>query len=181
MKNKKTPPRLNGPIPGQSLTTEPGNRPWEKPPRITGVDEAINFYVDKLTEPKTSAMIMDKVEEGMPLTLLADTFQTLSVAKGIHSLDTGVIVAPVIIELLKAMAEDMDVNYTIGTEDDANSRSAEDEEMAEDVAATLLRTSGGPSKDMDTEEDIDLTDEKEPEPKRRGLMARKMETTEDGI
>ena len=112
---------------------------------------------------------------------MADTFQTLSVAKGIHSLDTGVIVAPVIIELLKAMAEDMDVNYTIGTEDDANSRSAEDEEMAEDVAATLLRTSGGPSKDMDTEEDIDLTDEKEPEPKRRGLMARKMETTEDGI
>ena len=182
MKSKKTPPALNGPIPGQSLTTEPGNRPWEKPPRLTGVEEAIDFYVDKLTEPKTTAMIMDKVEEGMPLILMADTFQTLSVAKGIHSLDTGVIVTPVIVELLKAMAEDMDVEYTVGTEEDASTRTAEDEEMAQDVANTILRDG---TKEMPMDEpEVDLEEEEQEEkPERAGLMARKKveAVEEDGI
>jgi len=182
VKSKKTPPTLNGPIPGQSLTTEPGNRPWEKPPRITGVQEAIDFYVDKLTEPKTTAMIMDKVEEGMPLILMADTFQTLSVAKGIHSLDTGVIVTPVIVELLKAMAEDMDVEYTVGTEEGASTRTAEDEEMAQDVANTIIRD-GAKEMPMD-EPEVDLEEEEQEEkPERAGLMARKKveAAEEDGI
>ena len=182
MINKKAqPPSLNGPIPGQSLTTEPGNRPWEKPPRIAGVDEAINFYVDKLTDPKASAMIMDKVEEGMPLTLMADTFQTMSVAKGIHTIDVGILVTPVIIELIKAMAEDMDVEYTIGTEEDADTRSSEEEEMAQDVVKSMFRK--GSSEMDETEERVDLEDEQEAEPKKAGLMARKdtEATEEDGI
>lgn len=177
---KKQPPQLNGPIPGQSLTTEPGNRPWEKPPRLTGVQETIDFYIDKLTEPKTSAMILDKVEEGVPLTLMADTFQTLSVAKGIHTIDTGILVAPVIIETIKAMAEDMDVEYTLGTEEDADVRGAEQEEIAQDIAATLMRSSGDPMEEVTTEEE---PVEESPKPEKRGLMARKdMEAEEeDGI
>lgn len=183
MKSKKTPPVLNGPIPGQSLTTEPGNRPWEKPPRLTGVEEAINFYVDKLTEPKTTAMIMDKVEEGMPLILMADTFQTLSVAKGIHSLDTGVIVTPVIVELLKAMAEDMDVEYTVGTEEDASTRTAEDEEMAQDVVKTMFKQGAKQESVEEPEPEMAEEEQQEEKPERAGLMARKkMEAVEeDGI
>lgn len=181
MINKKAPPpSLNGPIPGQSLTTEPGNRPWEKPPRIAGVDEAINFYVDKLTDPKASAMIMDKVEEGMPLTLMADTFQTMSVAKGIHTIDVGILVTPVIVELIKAMAEDMDVEYTIGTEEDADTRSAEEEEIAQDIATTLMRSSVKASE----ETPVDEMEEATPEPaEKKGLMARKDTEAEeeDGI
>ena len=32
---------LNAPIPGMSLTTEPGNRPWENPPQIVTIDDAL--------------------------------------------------------------------------------------------------------------------------------------------
>jgi len=172
---------LNAPIPGMSLTTEPGNRPWEKPPRITSVDEAIDFYVEKLTDPKTSSMIMDKVEDGMPITLMVDMFQTGAVAKGIHSIDVGVLIAPVAIELIKAMAEDMDVEYTIGTEADARTDS-KDEDITSDVVRKLLSDSGEDEMPMDMEEEEQQQETDIAEPK-RGLMARAehMETEEDGV
>ena len=39
---------LQGPIPGMSLITEPGNRPWENPAMLTTVGETIDFYTEKL-------------------------------------------------------------------------------------------------------------------------------------
>ena len=35
------PDLLDAPIPGQSLTSEPGNYPWEQPPQLNTVDEAV--------------------------------------------------------------------------------------------------------------------------------------------
>ena len=37
----------DAPTPGQSLTTEPGGRPWETPPRQTEAFEVLGFYADK--------------------------------------------------------------------------------------------------------------------------------------
>ena len=41
---------IDAPIAGQSLTTEPGNRPWENPPQYTTVEEALEYYIHKLEE-----------------------------------------------------------------------------------------------------------------------------------
>ena len=35
--------RFDAPIPGQSLTDEPGNYPWEHPPQFASVEEATDF------------------------------------------------------------------------------------------------------------------------------------------
>ena len=37
-----------GPIPGASLTTEVGNRPWENPPKESSLDVVINNYLRRL-------------------------------------------------------------------------------------------------------------------------------------
>ena len=36
---------IDAPIPGQSLTNEPGSYPWEKPPKLNTVDEVISNYL----------------------------------------------------------------------------------------------------------------------------------------
>ena len=41
---------LLAPIPGQSLTDEPNNFAWERPPEITDPDEAVVFHLDRLSE-----------------------------------------------------------------------------------------------------------------------------------
>ena len=38
------------PIPGQSLTEEPGKHVFEKPPEITDVDDAVEYVVGKISE-----------------------------------------------------------------------------------------------------------------------------------
>ena len=44
-------PMIDAPIPGQSLTAELGNRPWQKPPQYNTVEEALEYYIPRLTDP----------------------------------------------------------------------------------------------------------------------------------
>ena len=45
-------PMIDAPIAGQSLTAELGNRPWQQPPQYTTVEEVLEFYVPRLTNPE---------------------------------------------------------------------------------------------------------------------------------
>lgn len=181
MAQVKSEPKLNAPIPGMSLTSEPGNRPWEKPPRITNVDDAIMFYVEKLTEPENAALILEQVEDGMPLLLMADMFQTGAVAKGVHTLDVGIIVSPVIVEIMKAMAEDSDIPYTIGTEKDAKA-GMEDDGLIDRTISEVLSSEDITEEVVEEEFPADEDPETNTEGKsaKAGLMARRTATTPEG-
>lgn len=104
---------LNGSIPGMSLTTEPGNRPWENPPEMATVDEAIAFYAGKILRAREDVMdsMLDIMEAGIPIRNLANIIQTHSVMEGRHSLDVGFLVAPVIEEMLMAVCDINDVKF----------------------------------------------------------------------
>ena len=43
---------LDGPIPGQSLTAEPGNALYERPPEIDTPSEALMAHIEKLNDPR---------------------------------------------------------------------------------------------------------------------------------
>jgi hypothetical protein len=64
--------QLQAPIPGQSLTTEPGARPWEKPARFTLPEEAMGYYLDKFADANRTAEMLDILESGFPVTNLID-------------------------------------------------------------------------------------------------------------
>lgn len=190
---KRTPPMLDAPIPGQSLTAEPGSRPWEKPAKYATPEEAAQFYIENLSQPKKMASLLDKIEEGAPLTLIADTLQTLGVSKGLHSLDVGILVTPVIIEFMKASAEQAEVDYTVGIEEDDELDSV-DETTAKSIAAELFKEKRPvemllEEKDKtpevaDASEDgmESVAEEGEaPRMERKGLMARKKEVERDGV
>ena len=89
----KPSPMLDGPVAGQALTSEPGARPWEQPAMYSTVEDTLLFYLENLSQPKKLANMLDKIEEGAPLTLIADTLQTAGVTKGIHSLDVGILIS----------------------------------------------------------------------------------------
>ena len=60
---------LNAPIPGMSLTTEPGNRPWENPPSMTTVEEALEYYANRIFRADQFARddLLDVLESGFPI------------------------------------------------------------------------------------------------------------------
>tara|TARA_R110000772_G_scaffold85761_4_gene180003 strand:+ start:922 stop:1431 length:510 start_codon:yes stop_codon:yes gene_type:complete len=109
-------PMFDAPIPGQSMTAELGSRPWQTPPKLTTVEQALDYYIPKLTSPEKLGTLLNLIEQGVPLVLIADTLQSLSIMEGIHTIDVGILVIPVLVETMIYLAEEADVKYTVGTE-----------------------------------------------------------------
>lgn len=113
----KLDPRLAKSVPGMSLTTEPGNRPWEQPPQLTKLSEVVDYYSDRLTDGELVANIMNVVKQSVPIYDLVQGLMKISVMKGIHSVDVGFLVSPVVVEMIKSIAEINDIGYVITRED----------------------------------------------------------------
>ena len=108
-------PMIDAPIAGQSLTAELGNRPWQQPPQYSTVEDALQYYIPRLTNPEMLDDLLNVMETGIPLTTLANAIQSSGVMEGKHSLDIGILIMPVLIETMAYLAEEADVEYEVGT------------------------------------------------------------------
>ena len=117
-------PFIDGPIPGQSLTFELGNRPWQNPPQYTTVEEAIEYYMPRLVEPEFVDELINVMDIGVPLTTIANAMQVGGVMQGLHTVDIGVLVIPVLIEMMAYIGDNADIKYNTGMEDSGRRKSA---------------------------------------------------------
>ena len=75
------------PIPGQSLTTEPKNAPYERPPEITDPIEALDAHIDNLLKPGAMEDVLYFLEFGVDLVTMVQGILRSAVMEGIHSVD----------------------------------------------------------------------------------------------
>jgi hypothetical protein len=165
-------PSFDMPIAGQSLTAELGGRPWQQPPQYSTVEEALDYYIPSLESEEVSTQLLDVLEMGIPVTSVANAMQTASVMDGKHSVDVGVLVLPVLIELIMLIAETAGVEYISGLEPDKTImnkslinkaiRKYEKEKEKEDE----------PLEDTGVMTTIESLQEETPEEKTGGLMSR---------
>ena len=163
---------INGPIPGQSLTKEPKNYPWERPPETSDPDQAIVHHLTRLSQPKLIDSILDGVSNGLPVSLLTDLMLTGAVAKGIHNIDISLMIAPVIHDYIVNLLEEEDVEFKEFFDEDG------DEDRRKNMAITQAISGVKETMDM-PEEDEEMSDEEDSEEEemseerpKRGLMAR---------
>lgn len=117
---------FNAPIPGQSLTTPPKNFAWERPPEITDPEEAIQMHITRLSNPDMIQSILDLVElEDLDVNTITQGILRGAVSNGIHSIDVGLIAAPVIHEYVKQTAKAAGLNPEDGFEDKEAKREEE--------------------------------------------------------
>ena len=170
MLDKNAPaPSLDAPIPGQSLTAPLGDRPWQKPPRFPTAEQALNFYVDRLTSDRENGELMDLLELGVPIDSLVDTLQLGGVMEGLHSVDVGIIITPALAELVEQMAKSTDTEYTLTSEEIEETLPTKSE-----VALGIKHLKDndvGPLIKKEEKEVIDEEPVEEEQP--RGLMARR--------
>ena len=112
-------PFIDGPIPGQGLTFELGNRPWQNPPQYTTVEETLEYYIPRLVEPEFVDELMNVMEMGVPLTTIANAMQVGGVMQGLHTVDIGVLVIPVLIEMMAYIGDSADIKYNTGMEEES--------------------------------------------------------------
>jgi hypothetical protein len=104
---------MQGPIPGMSLTGQPRAVPWENPPMMSTVEDTIAYYVDKLLDPETEDNILEVLENKLDIETIADHLITSSVMNGMHSLDVGFLVNPIVRELIMLVADSADTEYIV--------------------------------------------------------------------
>lgn len=117
-------PKLDAPIPGQALTAELGSRPWQQPAQYTTVEDALDYYIPRLESDEVSQQLLDVLEMGIPVTTVANTMQLGSVMEGKHSVDVGMLILPVLVELIMLIADSAGIEYTTGLEKDKKMRSS---------------------------------------------------------
>lgn len=105
---------FTAPIPGQSLTVEPGNAPWEQPPKMEDPEEAIKFHTKRLTKPDVMDDMLFALEAGYPVKAMVETLNTVSTMNGLYSVDVGLIIAPVLHEFIVTAAKKAKVDYEEG-------------------------------------------------------------------
>jgi len=108
---------LTAPIPGQSLTVDPGNVPWEQPPQYTTLDEVVKFYSDRMSDPEIIMDLLDLLKRDIPILTIVNTLTKSSLMQGYHYVDVGFLVTPILVEIIKTLAELNDVSYVVSTAD----------------------------------------------------------------
>ena len=110
-------PELDAPIPGMSLTHELGARPWQTPPEMATVEDAIDFYIPRIGNPKTINQVLGLLESGTPLTNIAETMTLVGTMEGKHTVDVAVLMNPVIVEYLKGIGDITQTPYRLQRDD----------------------------------------------------------------
>jgi len=166
------------PIPGQSLTTEPKNAPYERPPEIVDPVEALNVHIENLLKPGAMEDALYFLEYGVDLVTLVQGILRGAVMEGIHSIDVSLIIAPVIHEYIKGFADADGVDYKEGweTEEEEKALSYRRDAARAKKLMDKLREEEGQAipttmKEMTEEPEMEPEVEEE-EPAKTGLMAR---------
>ena len=167
---------FDAPIPGMSMTHELGARPWQSPPKYATVDDAIEYYLDRMSSEEFLDQLTDVMEMGVPVTSIANTMQLGNVMEGVHSVDVGMLVLPVLVEMMMLVGDSADIEYDSGLSKEApmnkkRTRNTLVAKTARKLQMQLNEQEGKEDKPM-VEEPIEM-EEDMPEEKPKGLMGRR--------
>jgi hypothetical protein len=164
------------PIPGMSLTGEPGTKPWEKEAKYSKPEDALTYHLDRLAEEERGQALLDMLELDMDIVTLTQGLLRGAVMEGVHTIDVSLIIAPVIHEYIKSTAVKAGIDFEEGFDDsDEEARMQVQYQINVKKARKLLEEYDEDSldeSDFDEEPVEELEDTTMTDDQPKGLMAR---------
>ena len=93
---------FQAPVPGQSLTDEPRNAAWENPPEIETMEEAVTYYIEKISDEDSLDDLALLFELGANVQDVTETLLIMGTMKGLHTVDVQMLAAPIVGAYIKA-------------------------------------------------------------------------------
>ncbi len=152
---EKSENKFDAPIPGMGMTAELGGRPWQTAPQYPTVEGAIDYYITRMSSDEFADQTIDVLEMGVPVSTLVDIIQTTGAMEGLHTIDVGILISPVLMEFIMFLGDSAGVEYTIGTDETTEPSKAlissalnkfkqEDAKQEESVGEEILMTEVAP-------------------------------------
>ena len=149
---------FNAPIPGQGLTDEPGNYPWEHPPQFPAIEDAADFIYERLSNPKQLKRLLTMMRIGVPIEALVKVITFSGFLEGKFTVDVAKLLEPIVAMQIMSKAQVAEVPAKITLED------TEDTEFYKDMAKVKK------SIDLDNLPMDKMTEEKIEKQSVKGLM-----------
>jgi len=111
-------PNFNQPQAGIGMTSELGSRPWQRPPQLAKVEEVVDYYVQRLSNEEVALQVGNILKMDVPVTTLANTMQIGGVMEGVHTIDTGILATPAIMEFIMLIGDSQNISYQTGVEEE---------------------------------------------------------------
>jgi len=162
------------PIPGMGMTAELGGRPWQTPPTYATIEETSDYYIERMANPAFKEQLLDVMEMGVPLSTLANTIQMASVMEGLHTVDVGMLVIPILVEAMMLIGDAADVKYVTGMEDTKSERPGLNSRIIAELKSKQGNAEGMPTEEVVEEVEQEQESEEMPMEQPKGLMARRV-------
>ena len=120
--------RFDAPIPGQSLTDEPGNYPWEHPPQRATVEEALDEIYESLMQEKNMKRMFTLLRMGIPVEALVKVITFSGFIEGKYTVDVAKLLEPIVAMIITGEATLAEIPAKINLDD------AEDTDFFKEMA-----------------------------------------------
>lgn len=104
---------LDGPIPGQSLTDEPGKMPWDSPPDYTNVEKALDYILTTITRDQQMRELLVMIHQKVPLEAIARVILFTGFSKGKWTFDLMALMQKPVLQMLVAIAKAADLDFEL--------------------------------------------------------------------
>lgn len=166
---------FDAPVPGQSLTDEPQNYPWEHPPRYSNINEAAEAVFQKITEEDAAMNMLAMLKSGVPVEAIVRILIFAGFNEGKWNPDLGILLAPIVMAMVVGIAKKANLKEIVITLDDKSPTKVAEEFLVrkkfDKVVNDLKVEAAG-------REESEEMEEMEEQPMRTGLMAREIEGEE---
>ena len=93
------------PVPGQSLTDNPKNYPWENPARFAKVEDSSLHIWKELNKKDNLKRIIILLEAGISVEAVTRTIVFSGFIEGAYTPDVGILITPIIEKMILAMGK----------------------------------------------------------------------------
>ncbi len=111
------PQKFDAPIPGENLTSDNRNYPWHRPPDIVDYDEAVEFMINKISEPEDLEGIFALMDLGADVVSITTVFLLTAIKQGRVGVDLAIQIAGPVSRYIEIKATNAEVDYELGLED----------------------------------------------------------------
>ena len=147
------------PVPGQSLTDNPKNYPWENPARFAKVEDSSLHIWKELNKKDTLKRVIVLLEAGVPLEALTRTIVFSGFVEGAFSIDSALLLTPIVQKMLFSIGKAAGISKLKITSPKKN--------ITQEMIKDLYKAKGYVSKNINMKK---VKNKKDDKPK--GLMSR---------